>query len=229
VVGVGRASRTRVRRRAAPSWKRLKYELPNLEKGNLRRRPHRVGRPDKNPPATGRAEESLPEWQAELLEIWISAKAMIFRGRHEKVVSITAFGAFPNRVRRRRGLRGDQRIIGYKPDLQGAVTFFDADACKAVREHFSLPDYRSVFRRNLIRPCVDLGAWVGSASLPRRRVRSHRGMQTLLLDGRGSGIRRGGNSSRPASARPAGADFIETGVAFAKVDRGLQSALWRGA
>ena len=42
------------------------------------------------------------------------------------------------------------------------MTFFDADAVQAVRDHFSRPDLSSsIFRRNLIVRGADLGAWVG--------------------------------------------------------------------
>ena len=95
------------------------------------------------------------------MEIWISS-GNDFRGRHEKgqlehgiraVAEIECVAGM--------GLRGD-RYFGYKPDFKGQVTFFDADAVQAVRDHFSVPGLSSsVFRRNLVVRGIDLRAWMG--------------------------------------------------------------------
>jgi molybdopterin synthase catalytic subunit len=158
-VGVASAHRGPAFDAARAIMERLKYELPIWKKETYADgRSEWVG-PDNTSAETGRME--LPEWQAELLEIWIS-DGNDFRGRHEMgrlehdirgVAEIECVAGM--------GLRGD-RYFGYKPDFKGQVTFFDADAVEAVRDHFSRPDLSSsVFRRNLIVRGIDLGAWVG--------------------------------------------------------------------
>jgi molybdopterin synthase catalytic subunit len=159
-VGVESAHRGPAFDGARAIMERLKYELPIWKKETYADGSTEWVGPDNKSAATGRAE-SLPEWHAELLEIWIS-DGNDFRGRHEKgrldhgIRSVSEIECVAGM-----GLRGD-RYFGYKPDFKGQVTFFDADAVQAVREHFSLPDLSgSVFRRNLIVRGIDLGAWVG--------------------------------------------------------------------
>lgn len=157
-VGVASAHRAAAFDGARAIMERLKYELPIWKKETYcDGRSEWVG-PDSRSPETG---EALPEWQAELLEIWVSP-GNDFRGRHEKgrldhgiqpVSSVECVAGM--------GLRGD-RYFGYKPDFKGQVSFFDAAAVEAVREQFSRPDLSSsVFRRNLIVQGIDLAAWVG--------------------------------------------------------------------
>jgi hypothetical protein len=103
----------------------------------------------------------IPEWPAELVEIWISP-GNDFRGRHGMARGTHGITSVPEiECVAGMGLRGD-RYFGYKPDFKGQVTFFDADAVEAVRSHFQRPDLSGgEFRRNLIVRGVDLSAWVG--------------------------------------------------------------------
>ena len=160
-VGVASAHRGPAFEAARAIMERLKYELPVWKKETYADgRSEWVG-PDNKSAETGRAGEGIPEWQAELLEIWIS-EGNDFRGRHE-------LGRLNHGIRGVQevecvagmGLRGD-RYFGYKPDFKGQVTFFDADAVQAVRDRFSQPELSSsLFRRNLIVRGVDLAEWVG--------------------------------------------------------------------
>ena len=140
---------------------RLKYELPIWKKETYADGHSEWVGPDNKSAETGRAGEGIPEWQAELLEIWIF-EGNDFRGRHE-------LGRLDHGIRgvsevecvAGMGLRGD-RYFGYKPDFKGQVTFFDADAVQAVRDRFSQPELSSsLFRRNLIVRGIDLAEWVG--------------------------------------------------------------------
>lgn len=160
-VGVASAHRGAAFDAARAIMERLKYELPIWKKETyVDGQTEWVG-PDNKSAETGRAGDVVPEWHADLLEIWISS-GNDFRGRHEQDRLIHG-------VQNMRevecvagmGLRGD-RYFGYKPDFKGQVTFLDADTVDAVRERFSLPDLSSSeFRRNLIVRGVDLGNWVG--------------------------------------------------------------------
>lgn len=160
-VGVASAHRGPAFDAARAIMERLKYELPVWKKETYADgRSEWVG-PDNKSAETGRAGEGIPEWQAELLEIWIS-EGNDFRGRHEQ-------GRLDHGIRgvsevecvAGMGLRGD-RYFGYKPDFKGQVTFFDAAAVQAVRDRFSQPELSgSLFRRNLIVRGVDLAEWVG--------------------------------------------------------------------
>ena len=157
-VGVAAAHRGPAFDAARAIMERLKYELPIWKKETYANGLSEWVGPDNKSAETG---SDLPEWQAELLEIWISA-GNDFRGRHEKgrldhgIRSVTEIQCVAGL-----GLRGD-RYFGYKPDFKGQVTFFDAAAVHAVRDHFSQPDLSSsIFRRNLIVRGADLGAWVG--------------------------------------------------------------------
>lgn len=140
---------------------RLKYELPVWKKETYADGGTAWVGPDQQSPATGRPDSDSPEWQAELVEIWISP-GNDFRGHHgmerghhgiARVARIECVAGM--------GLRGD-RYFGYKTDFKGQVTFFDAAAVEAVRQQFKRPDLSGgVFRRNLIVRGVDLSAWVG--------------------------------------------------------------------
>jgi hypothetical protein len=100
-----------------------------------------------------------PPWDAELLQIFISA-GHDYWGRQGE-------GRLQNGITELKeiecvagmGLRGD-RYFGYKPDFKGQVTFFDFAVVEEVRHHFKLPKLpASVFRRNLIVRGVDLQEW----------------------------------------------------------------------
>src|SRR6478735_6528414 len=137
-VGVESAHRGPAFDGARAIMERLKYELPIWKKETYADgRTEWVG-PDNKSAATGRVEEPLPEWQAELLEIWIS-DGNDFRGRHEKgrldhgIRSVSEIECVAGM-----GLRGD-RYFGYKPDFKGQVTFLAAATVQAVRDRFSLP------------------------------------------------------------------------------------------
>lgn len=160
-VGVASAHRGAAFDAARAIMERLKYELPVWKKETYTDgRTEWVG-PDNKSAETGRSRDEIPEWNADLLEIWISP-GNDFRGHHgmargehgiEKAAEVECVAGM--------GLKGD-RYFGYKPDFKGQVTFFDARAVDAVREHFNRPDLcSSVFRRNLIVRGVDLEDWVG--------------------------------------------------------------------
>ena len=158
-VGVASAHRGPAFDAARAIMERLKYELPIWKKETYADgRTEWVG-PDNKSAETGRADGLVPEWSAELVEIWISP-GNDFRGRHEK-------GRLHHEICKQSevecvagmGLRGD-RYFGYKPDFKGQVTFLDADVVEAVRERFALPDLSSsVFRRNLVVRGVKLQDW----------------------------------------------------------------------
>jgi molybdopterin synthase catalytic subunit len=160
-VGVASAHRAAAFDGARSIMERLKYELPIWKKETYTDgRSEWVG-PDNKSAETGRAGETIPEWQADLLEIWISP-GNDFRGRHGQsrldhgIRSLSTVECVAGM-----GLLGD-RYFGCKPDYKGQVTFLDATTVQAVRERFSQPDLSSsVFRRNLIVQGVDLSAWVG--------------------------------------------------------------------
>jgi molybdopterin synthase catalytic subunit len=160
-VGVASAHRGAAFDAARAIMERLKYELPVWKKETYADgRSEWVG-PDNKSPETGRQQGDVPEWNAELLEIWISP-GNDFRGHHgmergdhgiECVSEVECVAGM--------GLKGD-RYFGYKPDFKGQVTFFDADAVQAVRDQFKRPDLSSGgFRRNLIVRGVELSAWTG--------------------------------------------------------------------
>lgn len=160
-VGVASAHRGPAFDAARAIMERLKYELPIWKKETYADgRTEWVG-PDSKSAETGRIASDIPEWQGDLLEIWISS-GNDFRGRHEMgrlehgvsgVAEIECVAGM--------GLRGD-RYFGYKPDFKGQVTFLDAEVVEAVRAQFSLPHLSSAaFRRNLVVRGVNLAAWVG--------------------------------------------------------------------
>lgn len=160
-VGVASAHRGPAFDAARAIMERLKYELPIWKKETYADGTTEWVGPDNKSAETGRAAEDIPEWNAELLAIWIS-EGNDFRGRHEKGrLDHGITGVREVECVAGMGLRGD-RYFGFKPDFKGQVTFFDAAAVDAVQEQFSLPDLpSSTFRRNLIVRGVDLSAWAG--------------------------------------------------------------------
>jgi molybdopterin synthase catalytic subunit len=160
-VGVASAHRGAAFDAARAIMERLKYELPVWKKETYADgRTEWVG-PDNTPAETGRAENKIPEWAAELLEIWISP-GNDFRGHHGMARGEHGITGVPKiECIAGMGLRGD-RYFGYKPDFKGQVTFIDAQAIEAVRQEFGRPELcSSEFRRNLVVRGVDLSAWVG--------------------------------------------------------------------
>jgi molybdopterin synthase catalytic subunit len=160
-VGVASAHRGAAFDAARAIMERLKYELPVWKKETYADgRSEWVG-PDNTAAETGRPRDEVPDWKAELLEIWISP-GNDFRGHHggprgnHGIVRVDEVECVAGM-----GLKGD-RYFGYKPDFKGQVTFFDADAVEAVRKEFNRPDLSSSeFRRSLIVRGIDLSAWVG--------------------------------------------------------------------
>jgi molybdopterin synthase catalytic subunit len=160
-VGVASAHRGAAFDASRAIMERLKYELPVWKKETYAGgRSEWVG-PDNKSAETGLPHDDVPDWKAELLEIWISP-GNDFRGHHggprgeHGIAGVDAVECVAGM-----GLKGD-RYFGYKPDFKGQVTFFDAAAVEAVREQFNRPDLSSGgFRRNLIVRGVDLSAWVG--------------------------------------------------------------------
>ena len=160
-VGVASAHRGPAFDAARAIMERLKYELPVWKKETYADGSSDWVGPDNKSAESGRPREDVPEWRAELSEIWISP-GNDFRGHHgmargehgcERLTEVECAAGM--------GLKGD-RYFGYKPDFKGQVTFFDAAAVDAVREKFNQTDLSaSVFRRNLIVRGVDLSAWVG--------------------------------------------------------------------
>ncbi len=160
-VGVASAHRGPAFDAARAIMERLKYELPIWKKETYADgRTEWVG-PDNKSPETGKAREAVPEWRAELLEIWISS-GHDFRGRHKRGrLENENIGVPEIECVAGMGLRGD-RYFGYKENFKGQVTFLDADAIDAVRIHFGKPDLASsVFRRNIIVRGVKLCDWIG--------------------------------------------------------------------
>lgn len=160
-VGVASAHRGPAFDGARAIMERLKYELPVWKKETYADgRSEWVG-PDNTSAETGRVGDTVPEWSAELIEIWISPGSD-FRGQHGQerlehgIVDLPQVECVAGM-----GLRGD-RYFGRKPDFKGQVTFFDAAVVQAVRERFAQPGLAgSAFRRNLVVRGVDLAAWVG--------------------------------------------------------------------
>ncbi len=160
-VGVASAHRGAAFDAARSIMERLKHELPVWKKETYADgRTDWVG-PDNASAETGRPCDDVPEWRAELIEIWISP-GNSFRGRHGMAPGDHDAGSVREiECVAGMGLKGD-RYFGYKPDFKGQVTFFDADTVQAVREQFKRPDLSGgEFRRNLIVRGVDLSSWVG--------------------------------------------------------------------
>ena len=164
-VGVASAHRGAAFDAARAIMERLKYELPVWKKETYADgRMEWVG-PDNTPAETGRQEDTIPEWDADLLEIWISPGSD-FRGHHgmargnHGITGVTEIECVAGM-----GLRGD-RYFGYKPDFKGQITFIDAAAVDAVRRKFGNPELSSSeLRRNIVVRGADLSAWVGKRFL----------------------------------------------------------------
>ena len=164
-VGVASAHRGAAFDGARAIMERLKYELPIWKKETYTDgRVDWVG-PDNKSAETGLEKPSLPELQAELVEIHIS-EGHDFKGRHglgredHGTTPLTEVECVAGM-----GLKGD-RYFGFKPDFKGQVTFFDADVVNAVRENFNLPDLpAAIFRRNLLVRGMDLSQWLGKRFL----------------------------------------------------------------
>lgn len=160
-VGVASAHRGAAFDAARAIMERLKYELPVWKKETYADGCTEWVGPDNTSAETGRRADEIPEWNAELLEIWISP-GNDFRGHHgmprgqhgiERIAEVECVAGM--------GLKGD-RYFGYKPDFKGQVTFLNADAVDAVRKQFSRPDLTSgEFRRNLVVRGVQFGDWIG--------------------------------------------------------------------
>ncbi len=160
-VGVASAHRAAAFDATRAIMERLKYELPIWKREHYADGSSGWIGPDNTSAETGKPTNDLPEWWAELVEIWISP-GNDFRGHHGMPRGEHGIQAV-NEVEcvAGMGLKGD-RYFGYKPDFKGQVTFFDADAVDAVRENFNCPDLSAgEFRRNLIVRGVDLSAWIG--------------------------------------------------------------------
>lgn len=160
-VGVASAHRGAAFDAARAIMERLKYELPVWKREHYVDGSTEWVGPDNTSAATGLPKDDVPEWHAELVEIWVSP-GNDFKGHHGGPRGEHGIEAL-NEVEcvAGMGLVGD-RYFGYKPDFKGQVTFFDADAVDAVREQFNRPDLSgSEFRRNLIVRGVDLSSWVG--------------------------------------------------------------------
>jgi molybdopterin synthase catalytic subunit len=140
---------------------RLKYELPIWKKETYEDGSSEWVGPDNSSAATGLPHEEIPAWRAELLEIWISP-ANDFRGRHGMPRGNAGITRVPEiECVAGMGLKGD-RYFGFKPDFKGQLTFFDAQAFDAVREHFDLPELvAGEFRRNILVRGVRLEDWIG--------------------------------------------------------------------
>ncbi len=116
---------------------------------------------DPHPTQPEIASSAPPEWQAELVAIYISP-GHDYWGKHGKGRLQNGITA-PEEVEcvAGMGLRGD-RYFGYRPDYKGQATFFSAEIVDEVRRHFKMPRLpASVFRRNLIVRGVDLAQWIG--------------------------------------------------------------------
>jgi hypothetical protein len=160
-LGVASAHRAAAFAAAQVIMERLKYELPIWKREHYADGTSGWVGPDNTSAETGLPDDPIPEWQADLLEIWISP-GHDFRGHFGGPRGDHGITAVPEvECVAGMGLRGD-RYFGHKQDFKGQVTFFDAAAIQAVREHFAMPDLSgAVFRRNLIVQGVDLTAWVG--------------------------------------------------------------------
>lgn len=160
-LGVASAHRAAAFAAAQTIMERLKYELPVWKREHYADGDSGWVGPDNTSAETGLPDDAIPEWSAELLEIWISP-GHDFRGHFGGPRGDHGIESAPEvECVAGMGLRGD-RYFGHKEDFKGQVTFFDAAAIQAARDHFAMPDLSgAVFRRNLIVRGVDLPAWVG--------------------------------------------------------------------
>ena len=161
-VGVASAHRGAAFDGARAIMERLKYELPIWKKETYTDgRIEWVG-PDNKSAETGLEKKGdVPEWNAEIREIYIST-GHDFRGRHglgrqnhgiQAVDEVECVAGM--------GLK-DDRYFATKEDFKGQISFFDADVVDQVRERFGLPELSAgIFRRNVIVKGVDLSQWVG--------------------------------------------------------------------
>lgn len=161
-LGVAAAHRGAAFDAARTIMERFKYELPVWKREHYPDGASAWLGPDNTSPETGLPSGGeSPEWDAELLEIWIS-RGHDFRGHHggprgnhgiESLAEVECVAGM--------GLRGD-RYFGYKDDFKGQVTFFDEAVIRSLCGHFQLAEISGrLFRRNLIVRGVDLNAWVG--------------------------------------------------------------------
>jgi len=110
---------------------------------------------------TQNATSPPPQWEADLVAIYISS-GHDYWGKHGEGRLQNGITT-PDEVQcvAGMGLRGD-RYFGYRPDYEGQATFFSSEIVDEVRQHFKLPRLpASVFRRNLIVRGVDLAQWIG--------------------------------------------------------------------
>lgn len=121
---------------------------------------HNSNTPEEWAAATA-AAATMPEMDAELLEIWISS-GNNFRGRHQQgQLHHAAECLLEAECIAGQGLRGD-RYFGYLENFKGQVTFFQVETLEAIRKRFSLPHLSAgTLRRNLIVRGTHLGEWVG--------------------------------------------------------------------
>lgn len=160
-VGVAAAHRGAAFDAARAIMERLKYDLPVWKKETYSDGTSEWVGPDNRSAETGEPRESVPQWPACLLDIWLSP-GNDFRGHHGMPRGAHGLVSLPEvECVAGMGLRGD-RYFGYKPDFKGQVTFFDHAAVQAVRDQFACPELSSgEFRRNLIVSGVNLADWVG--------------------------------------------------------------------
>jgi molybdopterin synthase catalytic subunit len=163
-VGVAAAHRGAAFDAARAMLERLKHELPVWKKETYADgRIEWVGPDNQSPETSGERPDQpdLPEWQAELCAIYLSA-GHDFRGRHGQarmdhgIVEVDQVECVAGM-----GLRGD-RYFGHQADFKGQVTFFDVATVEAVRKRFNVPALpAAAFRRNLLVSGVALGDWIG--------------------------------------------------------------------
>ncbi len=111
--------------------------------------------------ATTETHSPLPEWNAELRHIYISAGHDYWGRQGEARMQHGITDLQEVECVAGMGLRGD-RYFGYRKDFKGQVSFFDEAVVEELRQMFKLPKLpASVFRRNLVVRGVELGDWLG--------------------------------------------------------------------
>lgn len=104
-------------------------------------------------------QTEIPEWNAELLQIFISAGHDYWGPQGEGRMQHGVLSPLQIECVAGMGLRGD-RYFGARPDAKGQVTFFEAGVVEEARRLFKLSKLpASVFRRNLIVSGVSLAEW----------------------------------------------------------------------